>query len=193
MKPKPTRIKRRTDTQQRQAYGRRSPRTGNGRNDLRQLGRTGGSEDQGNAIDDKPGRECPEQEVLETGFLRIQARAGEGGKHVERDGEEFQRQENNDQVSRLGHQHHARHAEEQQGVIFTALDAHAPEVAIRQGNPEQPGCQEEHAQEGGKTVQHDHPAESEAFLPGVGEGQPHGRCQTDGGQESRPAFASLSG
>ena len=34
----------------------------------------------------------------------------------------------------LRHQHHAGNAEEQQGIIFTAFDAHAFEVTIGQGN-----------------------------------------------------------
>ena len=63
-------------------------------------------------------------------------RAGEGGEHIQRDGKQLQRQEDDDQVGGLRHEHHAGDAEEQQGVILAALEAHALEVAIGQRHAE---------------------------------------------------------
>ena len=64
LEPETDQDQRRADAQQRQADRRPGARTGHGRNDLRQLGRAGGTEDQGNAVDDKPGGKAPSRKYL---------------------------------------------------------------------------------------------------------------------------------
>ena len=71
-----------------------------GRNDLSQIGGAGRAEDQRDAVDDESGREGAQQEVLEPGFFRFQTWAGKGRQHVQRDGKQFERQEDDDQVWR---------------------------------------------------------------------------------------------
>ncbi len=60
----------------------------------------GRAEDQRSPVDDKSGGERAEQEVFETCLLRFRLGAGKGCQHIKRDGKQFQRQEDHDQVSR---------------------------------------------------------------------------------------------
>ncbi len=102
--------------------------------DAGQGGGAGSTIDQGNPINHKTGGERTQEEILDAGFLGLGAGPRPGGQYVQRQGEKFQRQEDDDQVGGLSHQHHAGGAEKDQYVIFTALDVHALEVPIGNGD-----------------------------------------------------------
>ncbi len=80
---------------------------GKGFKDTRQRGRSGGAKDQRDAVNNKTGGKGAQQEVFEAGFLRIRPGAGKGSQHIKGDGEQFQRQEDDDQVGGMRHQDHA--------------------------------------------------------------------------------------
>ena len=118
------------------------------------------AEDQRNPVDDKSSRERSEQEVFQSRFFRLQVGTGKSGKHIQRNGQQFEREEDDDEVGGLGHQQHARDAEKHQRVIFAAFDAHAFEVAIGKGDAKQAAEEDEGAGEGGETVESHHAVET---------------------------------
>ena len=97
--------------------------------------------------------------------------AGKCGQHIEWNGEKLKRKEHNDQVSGLGHQHHAWDAENKQGVIFAALNAHAACIPEGQRNSQQPTGEKQHIGKGWKTVNQHHAAKACIIEADLGDGQ----------------------
>ncbi len=91
----------------------------------------------------------------------------------------------------MSHEEHAGDGEKHQRVILAALQVHALEVTIGDGDGTDPTGEEKDAQERREAIQHDHPAESGKLLPGLGEGHAQRSSQSDGCQECRPALATL--
>ncbi len=137
---------------ERRANGQEQDRGRGGSEDARQAGGPGRAEDQRDAVDDKSRREGAEQEVFDARFLGCHHFAVEGREHVERDGEQFEGEEDDDEVRGLHHQHHAGHAEKQEDVVFAALDAHAFDVAKGKRDAEQAADEQQGVEEGGETV-----------------------------------------
>ena len=73
-----------------------------------EVGGAGGAVHEGDPVQEEPGGEGPEQEVLERRLARLEAVAEEPGEHVQRDRHDLQPEEDHDQVAGGGHQHHAR-------------------------------------------------------------------------------------
>ncbi len=162
---------------------------GHSRHDALQIGVGGGPVDQRGAVQHEAGSESPQQEVLQRGFFRINLRAGEAGEDVQGDGEHLEGQEYHDEVGGDRHEHHPADAEEQQHVIFPALDAGAAQVIVSQGHPGQAAGQEEHVQEDGEAVHGHHAAESGQGLAPLAQAQPQGDGQPQRGQQRRDALA----
>ena len=121
----------------------------------------------------------PNKKYFNEDSSEIDPRTGETCQDVHRNRQELQREEDHDQVVGLGDQHHAGYREHHQYVELAALDVHAFQVIVSQGDGDHAAGQVNHVEENGKPVQHDHAAETglgEAFLP-QGETQRNGQAQ----------------
>jgi hypothetical protein len=154
-------------------------------------GGAGRAEYQSDPVDHEAGRERAQQEVLDARLLRFRLGAVERRQHVQRDGEQLEGDEHDDQVGRLDHQHHAEDAEQQQGVILAALQAHALDVAVGQRDAQQPADEQQGVQEDGKAVQHGHVVKAGRLLAGLAEREAERDGQPEGSQQRREALAVL--
>ncbi len=171
------------DEDEGRADGQQHARSRGGGEDGGEVGRPRRAEDQRDPIDDESRRERAEQEIFNACFLGRHHFAVESGKNVERDGEHFEGKEDDNEVGGLHHEHHANHAEEQQGVVFAALQSHAFDVAKGQRHAEQTADELQGVEEGRETVAHDHAAEGCAGRPAeLGEGDAERDGEARGGQ-----------
>ena len=127
-------------------------------------------EDERGPVDDESRGERTEQKVFQACFFRFSIRTIKGRQHIQRNGEQFEGQEDHDQVASLGHQHHAGNAEEHQGVVLAALQVHALDIAERESDPHQAAKQQQRIDEDRETVQYDHVAKARGFLVQPGSG-----------------------
>ena len=65
----------------------------------------------------------------------------------------------------MRHEHHADDAEEEQGVIFAALDAHAFDVTVGERDAEQAADEQQRVDEDREAVERDHAVEACDLAP----------------------------
>ena len=74
---------------------------------LDEVGGVGEAVEQAESEEQKGGGHSAEEEVLQCGFQRLQAALAEGGEDVEREAEEFERDEDDQQILGADEEHHA--------------------------------------------------------------------------------------
>ena len=91
----------------------------------------------------------------------------------------------------MRHEHHADDAEEEQCVIFAALDAHAFDVAVGERDAEQAADEEQRVDKDREAVERDHAVEACHFVADLRDGVAKCDGKTQRGEQSGDAFASL--
>ena len=124
--------------------------------DERQVGGGRRSVGEGDAVQQEPGGERAEEEVL-------QGRLGGGGaatvdprEHVHRDRHQLEAEEDHHEVLASGHQHHAQRGEEQQHVILGREQALALEIVERDEDRQCRGAEDQPVRDEPKVVHSDH-------------------------------------
>ena len=85
----------------------------------------------GDTVEQEAGRECPQDEVLERRLARRTVASMDARQHVGRERHDLDAEEQQDQVARGGHDHHARGREENQRVELAGAHPDHLEIALR--------------------------------------------------------------
>ena len=96
----------------------------------------------GDAVEEKRGGEGAEDEIFQRGFVGFYGAAAEAGEDVAGDGAHFQADERGDEFVRTGEDAHAGCGEQDQRIIFAALDAFL--VEILHGTENREGGRDDH-------------------------------------------------
>ena len=95
--------------------------------------------DHGDAVEEKRRGERAEQEIFHRGFVRWQRAAAEAGKDVARDRAHLEADEGGDEFVGAREDAHAGRGEQNERVVFAALDAFLLEIVDRAENRERGG------------------------------------------------------
>ena len=100
--------------------------------ELVEPGRAGYREGERHAVEEERARERTEQEVLERRLRARRAHPPDAGEHVNRQRQHFERQEDDEQIGRCRHQHHAADRKERQRVVLARRQLLALDDVIRE-------------------------------------------------------------
>ena len=123
-------------------------------------GGAGGSEGEGDAVEEEGGGEGAEQEVLDGGLGGGGLAFAEAGHDVGGDGGDLEADEDHEQLDGAGHEHHAGGAEEDEGEVLAGVAGVAFEVVERAEQGDEDDGGDEQVEEDGEGVD----------LDGAGEG-----------------------
>ncbi len=137
-------------------------RVAEGRSDVKDVGGTGGSIEQGYAVEEKGGGEGAEEKILHRALGALGGVAAEAGKNVAGDGGDFQRDKDEHQLDGGRHQAHAHRSEQDQGVVFAVIDLLEGKVVERHEDGRQGDEQDDEVEEDAEVVDPQHVTEAEA-------------------------------
>ena len=86
------------------------------------VGASGAAVNQGNSVKQNRRGKRAEQEIFQGGFVGADIAALESRKDIGCDGENFDSEKSEDEVAARGHQRHAGAGEQQQSIVFPAVD-----------------------------------------------------------------------
>ena len=107
-----------------------------------------GAVEEGDPVEQEPGREGAEQEVLERRLVRADLLPEHADQHVDRHRHDLEREEDHDQVVGRGHEHHAARREQHERVVLARRQrVQAEEVDGEEDGEGRGGDQEEREEE----------------------------------------------
>ena len=134
--------------------------------DLAELHGAGKAVDQGNAVQQKPRRQRPQDKKFQPGLGAAQLVAGEGGEHVGRQRLQFQPEIERHQVGGRGHHQHADGGIQHQHRKLEPAHIGVLAVVERENNAERGGNDDQHLDEGAEAVDREQPVIALAGVPG---------------------------
>ena len=163
------------------------PLVGDPDRDPGEVGRAGAAVEEGHPVEQRRRADRADDQVLEPGLERALAPQVGRAEDVERDREGLDRDEEGDQVARLGEQDHAQHRADQQRVVLARAGFLGRRLADREQDGEGRHPDRDQRERDRQVVEHQGAGDQFQRLVPVPDQQPGGGRQGDQGEERRGA------